>query len=259
MHGQVKTSSMREKLDQNREGHGTWPDMLVPHLREHAQAELEIASLHAAFEKRVVHNLVTLEMASLEFFLKPHGLWQVTAAAISFDQSAERNQIRLHICGSHFLKNLGRTLQVAGTDAGIDQAVEDNHIARYLLRAHLSIQVHCRRWILCLREALDKSGIENRIPVEAPLLHDLKSLQRLVQVTTLDTSIEHTSVGHRVGFQTFPMHLGPSLHYSVDVACMSVRLHDGPIGHSGALDSVTLHQGQRLLEARHVAELAEDV
>ena len=26
---------------------------------------------------------------------------------------------------------------------------------------------------------LDKSGIENRVPVEAPLLHDLKSLQRL--------------------------------------------------------------------------------
>ena len=31
------------------------------------------------------------------------------------------------------------------------------------------------------RRHLDKSGIENRIPVEAPLLHDLKSLQRLAQ------------------------------------------------------------------------------
>mmetsp|Transcript_60470 Transcript_60470/g.167526 ORF Transcript_60470/g.167526 Transcript_60470/m.167526 type:complete len:201 (-) Transcript_60470:154-756(-) len=150
-------------------------------------------------------------------------------------------------------------MQVVRTDAGVDEAVEDNDVAQHTLRDHFAVEPTSRRWVLGLGEALDEGGVEDGVPVEAPLLHQREDVERLVQVSALHAGVQHAAVGHGVGLEALAAHLGPGLQHLLDVAGPSVGLDDGAESHGRAPDAVLAHPLQCGLEPWHVAHPAEDV
>mmetsp|Transcript_89334 Transcript_89334/g.276511 ORF Transcript_89334/g.276511 Transcript_89334/m.276511 type:complete len:581 (+) Transcript_89334:648-2390(+) len=257
--GEVQAASAREELHQDGEGDAAGPDAALPHLGEQAQAQLQVAGLHAALQQRVVHDLVALELAGLELLGQPHRLVEFAIAAVALDQRAERDQVRANACRRHLLEHLGSPVQIVCSDTSVDEAIEDDNIAQHTLGDHLAMKPTSCRGILRLGKALDEGGIEDRVPVEALLLHQREDVKRLVKVATLHAGVQHATVSDGVGLEAFAAHLGPGLQHLLDVASPPIGLDDGAVGDCGTPDAVLTHPLQGGLKPRHVAHPAEHV
>mmetsp|Transcript_86425 Transcript_86425/g.201040 ORF Transcript_86425/g.201040 Transcript_86425/m.201040 type:complete len:295 (-) Transcript_86425:1590-2474(-) len=137
---QVKAASTREELHQDGEGYAAGPHASLPHLGEQPEAQLQISSLHATLQQRVVHNLVALEFTGLQFLRQSHCLVELTVTAVSLDERTERDEIWSHSGRGHLLQHLRSPMQVVGTNASIDEAVEDDDIAQHAFGDHFTVK-----------------------------------------------------------------------------------------------------------------------
>mmetsp|Transcript_36061 Transcript_36061/g.103734 ORF Transcript_36061/g.103734 Transcript_36061/m.103734 type:complete len:391 (+) Transcript_36061:1244-2416(+) len=254
-------ASSLEKPRQDAVGNRGRPKPSGQHLFEKADADIDIARLHAAVHQSVVYKLVAAKSPGLNVPEDLHGLVQLPRMAISLQQRRESDEVGPHRTtrGQHLLQQPLSRMQVATFHTSVEDRVVRDSVVGHILCGHLAEQLDRVGEVLVETVALDQSCVQNRVLVLAGLLHVREDLKGLGQIPALDACIDHAAVCDSVGVAPLLVHVVPCLQHLLQVAGLAVCLDQNAQRHRRGLHAELPHALDGRLKTREVLQAAASV
>mmetsp|Transcript_73542 Transcript_73542/g.118658 ORF Transcript_73542/g.118658 Transcript_73542/m.118658 type:complete len:207 (-) Transcript_73542:544-1164(-) len=197
------------------------------HLLEQAEPGSCITSLDAAVHQCVVHQLIAAQPAGLDGLGNLEGLVKVAGVAVAFQQSGERDEVRLEaaVWARHVPDDALSCREVSTLHTGVDHRVVGDGVVRHTLNRHLTEEFQSTCQILLQTIALDEGCVQDGVLMLACFPHGLENVNGLLEIAALDAGINHAAIGHCIGLLPLHLHLLPNLQHLRQVACLTISLH----------------------------------
>mmetsp|Transcript_10449 Transcript_10449/g.25239 ORF Transcript_10449/g.25239 Transcript_10449/m.25239 type:complete len:607 (-) Transcript_10449:832-2652(-) len=177
------------ELYQDGEGNVGGLHSRLEHVLEDPHALVKLLGLGAAVDEAVVHDLVALQVPSLQLFPEGQSLVHLPDLAVALDEGTKGDQVGFNAHLHHVLQEVCSRLKITAAHAHIHERVESHEVAGHLLHSHLVVEVHGSLQVAHLREAFDQGRIQNCVLVHALHAHLLEDCHCFVQAVAFHTGV----------------------------------------------------------------------